>query len=292
MPQIKPPITYEQQIEKLRSRGCLIEDVSFCAEILSQINYYRLSAYFLPFKKPNGDYHSGTSFNKIYKIYEFDRNMRNLLFTAIEEIEIYLRAKLSYFHAHKYGATGYLNKDNYNTKHQHEIFQNLINSEIKNNNKVLFVQHHINKYSGQFPVWVVTELFTFGMLSYFYSDLPMQDQKQLARDMFSTIPKNLSSWLRCCTDLRNICAHYGRLYFRIFSAVPAYISGLDVNSERRLFGAIMALKALYPDNIKWNNNIYSVICNILSSYSSVINLQHIGFPFDWKSLLKNESNAK
>ena len=285
MPQIKPPITYEEQIEKLKTRGCIIEDTSFCTKVLSQINYYRLSAYFLPFKKPNGDYISGTSFNKIFQIYEFDRELRNLLFSAIEEIEIYLKAKIAYFHAHKYGATGYLNKDNYNIKHRHDIFHNLINTEIKNNNKVLFVKHHINKYGGQFPIWAVTELFTFGMLSYFYSDLPKQDQKQLARDMFATIPKNLSSWLRCCTDLRNICAHYGRLYFRIFSAIPANIQGLETSTERRLFGAIMALRALYPDKIKWNNNIYSGLYKIFLSYLSVIDLNHIGFPANWESKL-------
>jgi abortive infection bacteriophage resistance protein len=85
----------------------------------------------------------------------------------------------------------------------------------------------IENYGGQFPVWVITELFTFGMLSYFYGDLPTPDQKQIAKDVFGAIPKNLVSWLRCCTDLRNICAHYGRLYFRIFTAIPANLPGLN-----------------------------------------------------------------
>jgi abortive infection bacteriophage resistance protein len=76
------------------------------------------------------------------------------------------------------------------------------------------------------------------MLSYFYGDLPALDQKQIAKDLFGTIPKNLVSWLRCCTDLRNICAHYGRLYFRIFTATPAHIPGLEKSAERRLFGAV------------------------------------------------------
>ena len=109
MAQLKPPTTYNQQIEKLRSRGCQVADVSFCTKILSQINYYRLSAYFLPFKKLDGNYLPGTDFNDIYQIYEFDRELRNLLFAAIEEVEIYLRAQFAYFHAHKYGAAGYLN---------------------------------------------------------------------------------------------------------------------------------------------------------------------------------------
>jgi len=286
MAELKPPITYEQQIEKLRSRGCRVTDDSFCAEVLSRINYYRLSAYLLPFKKNDGNYLPDTDFNAVYQIYEFDRYLRNLIFAAIEEVEIYLRAKFAYYHAHKYGATGYLDAANYNSKHRHDRFQGLIDAEIKNNHKLLFVQHHLKKYGGVFPVWVITELFTFGMLSYFYCDLPMADQKQLAKGMFETIPKSLSSWLRCCTDLRNICAHYGRLYFRIFTAVPSNLPGLKRNAERRLFGAVLSLKALYPDVKKWNDEIYPEFKNLMDSYSHVIHLEHIGFPNGWESLLK------
>ena len=150
MAQLKPPTTYNQQIEKLRSRGCQVTDVSFCSKVLSQINYYRLSAYFLPFKKPDGNYLPGTDFNDIYQIYEFDRELRNLLFAAIEEVEIYLRSQFAYFHAHKYGATGYLSAANYNTRHRHDKFQQLIEAEIQNNRKVLFVQHHLANYGGNF----------------------------------------------------------------------------------------------------------------------------------------------
>jgi abortive infection bacteriophage resistance protein len=128
----------------------------------------------------------------------------------------------------------------------------------------------------------------FGMLSYFYSDMLLPDQKSLAQKMYSTIPKNLISWLRCCTDLRNICAHYGRLYFRIFTAIPAFQQKLPTNSERRLFGAILALKELYPDTNKWNDEIYPRLKNLTNSYSHVISFDHIGFPNDWESKIKKQ----
>jgi abortive infection bacteriophage resistance protein len=283
MARIKPPTTYNQQLEKLRSRGCQISDVPSCEKILSRINYYRFSAYFLPFKKADGNYLPGTNFNAVYQIYEFDRKLRNLLFAAIEEVEIYLRARFAYYHAHKYGALGYMDAVNYNNRHCHVRFEALIEAEIRNNHKVLFVRHHVNNYEGRFPVWVAVELFTFGMLSYFYGDLPASDQKLIAKTSFGTIPKNLISWLRCCTDLRNICAHYGRLYFRLFTAVPANIPGLEKTAERRLFGAVLALKALYPDIDKWNTEICPALCSLIKSYSYVIQPDHIGFPADWSS---------
>jgi abortive infection bacteriophage resistance protein len=213
--------------------------------------------------------------------------MRNLLFAAIEEVEIYLRAEFAYYHAHKYGATGYMDPANYNsTKHNHKSFMERVNTEIGQNRKVLFVEHHQKNYEGQFPIWVITELFTFGMLSYFFGDMPTPDQKNLAKKMYGTIPKNLVSWLRCCTDLRNICAHYGRLYFRVFSAAPAFVPGLSADSSRRLFGVVLALKELYPDKNKWNAGTYSGLVNLVNSYSGVINLSHIGFPVDWENILK------
>jgi len=283
---MKPPTTYTQQIEKLRSRGCAIADESFCARILASVNYYRLTAYFLPFRKPDGNYLPGTDFNTVYHLYEFDRHLRNLLVTAVEEVEIYMRAKIAYYHAHKYGETGYLDAANYNVKYNSAKFMKRFKKEVKNNGKALFVKHHLNSYGGRFPIWVATEVFTFGMLSCFYSDLTIQDQKQLARDMFGTIPKKLVSWLRCCTDLRNICAHYGRLYFRVFPAAPADVPGLPDGSKRRLFGIILALKALYPDAGKWNAEIHSRLKSLIVTHSNVIKLDHIGFPPGWETLLK------
>jgi len=72
---IKPPTTYKQQIEKLRSRGCIIDDEAYAIDILAKVNYYRLTAYFLPFKKQDNSYREGTNINSIYNIYEFDRKL-------------------------------------------------------------------------------------------------------------------------------------------------------------------------------------------------------------------------
>jgi abortive infection bacteriophage resistance protein len=88
--------------------------------------------------------------------------------------------------------------------------------------------------------------------------------------------------------LRNICAHYGRLYFRIFTAIPANLPDLEKKAERRLFGAIPALKTLYPDVNKWNNEIYERLKKLMTLYSSVTKLDHIGFPVDWEAKLRKE----
>lgn len=283
---LKPATTFDEQLQKLKDRNCYVSDPVFCKKILQQISYYRFTAYFLPFRKPDGDYVAGTSFHRVYRIYEFDRKMRQVLFSAIEQVELSLRARLAYYFSHKYGPEGYMLDENYNKKHDHEKFIALFNQEIKNNKKVLFVQHHLTKYEGRFPLWVATELFSFGMLSHFYGDMKLSDQKCIAKEEYRTTPQNLRSWLRCCTDLRNICAHYGRLYFRKFSAIPATPEGFPITLDRGLFDNVMVLRFLYPDVDRWNHEVLVNIMALIEEYRGDILLSHIGFPDNWEELLR------
>ena len=284
----KPPLKYEERLEKLKKRGCIINDDKKCISILESINYYRLSAYFLPFKLDNGNYEEGLSFERVFSIYEFDRKLHGILFNALEETEIFLRSKIAYFHAHKYGALGYMDKSNFSVKAElHENFIENFKREIDKNKNILFVKHHIYKYGGEFPICAASEMFTFGMLSKFFANMTCQDRKNLSNDIYKTNPKFVGSWLRCCTDLRNICAHYGRLYFRTFSAAPSGIDNLEEKSKRKLFGAILSLKKLYPFKDKWNNETLKKLMSLVDEHKSDIDLEHIGFSYNWIEELKS-----
>lgn len=286
MADIKRPTTYEEQLDLLESRGIIIDNPDYCKTVLENINYYRLMAYFLPFKQDDGTYISGTTFNRVYRIYEFDRKLRRILFSALEEVEISLRAKFAYYHAHKYGPVGYLDASNFSTQHNHQRFSDEIHREICSNRKMLFVKHHLENYDGVFPFWVMTELFTFGMLSRFYADMKPEDRKYISRRVYGTTDTNVKSWMRCCSDLRNICAHYGRLYYRIFTAVPAGFDDITNAKLRRLWGAVLALKGLFMDTTKWNSEVIPAISALVEEYSDSIDLYHLAFPDDWESRLK------
>lgn len=206
----------------------------------------------------------------------------------MEETEIFLRSKIAYFHAHKYGALGYMDKANFSVKAElHENFIENFKREIDKNKNILFVKHHIYKYGGEFPIWAASEMFTFGMLSKFFANMTWQDRESLSNDIYKTNPKFVGSWLRCCTDLRNICAHYGRLYFRTFSAAPSGIDNLEEKSKRKLFGAILSLKKLYPFKDKWNNETLKKLMSLVDEHKSDIDLEHIGFSYNWIEELKN-----
>ncbi|MCD8106763.1 MAG: Abi family protein [Oscillospiraceae bacterium] len=285
LPAVKSPKTYEEQVEIIKSKGFVVEDEEKCIDFLHRANYYRLSAYFLPFKKEDGTYLSDTNFSKVQRIYDFDCRMRATLFECIEEIELFLRTQLSYEMGHKYGALGYLNPDNFSDDHNSEKFNNNLERCIEANKRSLVVKHHIKRYSGQFPLWVIIEFFSMGMLSYFYSDLKTPDQKHLARIMYSTNPACLKSWLRCITDLRNLCAHSARLYAWIFTAAPRTEKRMSYQLDRSLFSQIMVLRELYPMKNRWNSTVAAEISALVDEYSEDILLRHIGFPENWRELL-------
>ena len=55
---MKQPKTFAQQVEIIKEKGFIIDNDTECIGFLKQANYYRLSAYFLPFRKKDGTYFS------------------------------------------------------------------------------------------------------------------------------------------------------------------------------------------------------------------------------------------
>src|SRR5699024_11046353 len=208
---LKQPKTYEEQIQILKDCGLMINNEIFAKDILSKINYYRFSAYTLTLKKDNL-FHEGATFEKIYDLYKFDQKLRILLLSLLEQIEISFRTKISYHLAHKYGATPHLDLSNFEDEHYFYDMTRQIDSEIKRS-KELFILHHQEKYDSVFPIWVVIEVTSFSLLSKIYSNLKSEDQDSIA-SYYSNNRFYIKNWLYDLSTLRNICAHFGRLYNR------------------------------------------------------------------------------
>lgn len=282
---VKPATTYENQMLILKSRGIIINDEQFCIDILSHLNYYRLTAYMLPYKI-NNDKYEAISFEKIYNIYEFDRKLKSLVLSVLEEIELLLRTKLAYYHSHKFGPLGYLDENNYNKLHRHDDFINEFNKLVKKNCDNLFVRHHMINKSGEFPIWVAVELFPFGMLSRFYADLCVIDKKNIAKREFNIGYQQLESWLLCLSTLRNRCAHYMRLYYYNFNKWPNVAKNEKIALSNQIFDFIYIMRYCYLNIEKWNSTFFLELNALMEQYEKYIELRHIGFPSDWRRLLK------
>ena len=85
VPYIKPALTYAAQLSQLKDRGFIIDDEQLFLEILEKKSYYRLSGYWYPFlaDKENHLFKEGSSFKAAYKLYCFDRELRQLVIREI-----------------------------------------------------------------------------------------------------------------------------------------------------------------------------------------------------------------
>lgn len=168
MSKLKPPLTFEYQVQKLKSKGFDIKDEAGVLDFLKTLNYYQFSAYLFPFYTNTNVYEINISIEKPIAMYNFDFEMRNILFAAVQKIEIEVKTSIAYFFSHKYWALGYYNKNNFNRYHKTEIYEEKIRDILNKHKKSLVIKHHYNNYNGKIPFFAIIDFFTFSQVSIFY----------------------------------------------------------------------------------------------------------------------------
>jgi len=283
---IKTSKTFKEQLEILKNRGLIINDEASALIILKEINYYRLSGYMLSFKTKDNLFLPNITFENVYSIYKLDKHLRLLLLDIIENIEIAFRTHISYHLAHKYGPVGYKNPKNFNEKKFHNQFLLDLKENINKNKDKEFVEHHIKKYAGEFPIWVVVEILSFGNLSKLFKNMRNEDKEIICETYYKIPFQYIQSWLHNLSYIRNVCAHYSRLYNKTFKVFPKF-SGRDKKLFKptgRIFDTIFILKKLICNNQEWLKFIKSL--DNLFRNNPIINKKLLGFPDNWLELLK------
>lgn len=295
---VKSPLTYEEQIRRLKEFHKLsIDDKEEAVQILKKINYYRLSGYGIGLTMPDDKdkYRQGISLNHLYQLYTFDSELKNLLSLVIEQIEIQFRANISYHLAIKYGALGYRDSKNFADRTDskgNSVVEKILEefkSMVERNKGLPFVKHHINKYGGQFPIWVAVELFTFGNLTSLYSIMKDEDKKVIAK-LYRTTDLYFNSWIRLLQEVRNLCAHYARLYNLILKTTPRLYKEYDFltqdpkTKKTKIFQILIVLKKVLDED-QWND-FYSKFSLLLNRYSKYIKLSFMNFPNNWNEILE------
>lgn len=102
----------DEQIDLLEKRGLIIYNKDKAKRFLTNTNYYRFSGYYKPFYiKDTEQFKEKTTFNDIYNLYNFDRELRNLIFSLTEQVEIKFKTWIAYYISENYGNQGHLEKE-------------------------------------------------------------------------------------------------------------------------------------------------------------------------------------
>ena len=118
---IKAFKTIDEQIDILKGKGLVIDDIDYAREILLRENYFFLSGYRHLFLKDDGSrkFINGTNIRELYGLFTFDRQIRNILFKNILIVENNLKSILSYIVSKNHGFKehNYLNSDIFVSDH-------------------------------------------------------------------------------------------------------------------------------------------------------------------------------
>ena len=288
MPQKKhqPAFNTEQLIANLKEKKLIIEDEEYAKAFFDENSYFRvIKAYSIGLKERNGYYYEGVTFEQIIELYTFNTQFRRLLFPLIERIEITLRARIASYFSDKYGVLGYLERMNFTSKKHHEVLLKDIRRETKYNHNSPFIKNFQNNYEGgKIPLYALVEVLTFGTLSKFYKNMLNEDKKIIA-SKYGITYRYLQSWIENISHVRNICAHYGRLYNAKLSKTPElYQEYRKLNIHNYyVFATLLCIKHLIPNDYRWEVFIDS-LSELFKNHPHA-KMNTMGFPGNWQELL-------
>lgn len=292
---LKKPLSFNEQLNRLKSQGVIIHDDKKAISILKEINYYRFTGYALQFRinPEQSFYKEGTTFESIYNLYVADEKLRDLFRMYIEKVEVYYRTQI----AHGFSMTKCIESP-YNQHYQNENFYNKKGfDEVINNFKreknyykdSLIVQHHKKKYKSKMPLWVMVELMSFSNLSKLYSAMYYSEKDIIAHSV-GISRTTLENHLHCLSVLRNKCAHAARLYNTEFNPPakfnPMFLKNNPEIRNNTLFAYTLVLLKRLP-NEKSKKDFIDAIRIVIEQYEEDINMSLIGFPKNYMDILKN-----
>lgn len=219
---MKAFFTYDQQLDKLKEDGLIIDDEKSALDILKWEGYYNvINGYSSAFKKENVFY-KGTTFDDIRRLYVFDKNLRSIVYKYTSSIEVHVKALVAHEFSRVHGVDE-------NTYLQPECFSGGASSVSavdrlitdckstiqealnRNSNKYRqYIEHNHNTH-GHVPMWVLIRALSFGTTSILYKNMIEEEKEEIAKN-YGVTAAQLSNMLEVVVSFRNIVAHGERTF--------------------------------------------------------------------------------
>ncbi len=300
----KKPLSIDEQISLLKTRGLIVnpDEETDIATWLKNVNYYKLSGYWLIFEEKNQSgsgrnhkFNPGTTWKNIKHTYIFDQKFRRLLWTSIEKIEISVKAHWSQYLSMKYGAFAHENRALFSpcifndANDQDSPYKRLVNDYKRSN--ALYAKHYRENYKNLTtpPIWIVPLMISFGDIVNWTSHLINKKDKTAILDEYGFDKKIMISFLTHLIEVRNICAHNGRLWNRTTKKAftlpkrlsPVFKYSPQNSADKKIYNTIImineVLKTIDP------KFPFLLFMRNLIKDNYLIKPYHMGFPKDWET---------
>ena len=302
--------TLDQQINILKEKGLVINDIGFAKKVLFKENYFFLSGYRYLFmtKYKEKKFNDGTTFDELYSVFLFDRHIRNLMFKNILIIENNIKSIMSYQLSKKYGfkEKDYLNPDNFTKdpmreKQVYDVLGKMKRQIRVNGKQHTATQHYMFNY-GYIPMWILVKVLSFGLISELYLILKNEDKEAIS-NFYEIDTEEMGTYLNLLSNFRNICAHEDILYDhrtqRLISDteihykldIPKDEEGIYKFGKNDLFAMVIILKQMLEKDefidflreLEYEINLLDSCVNTVP-LNSILN--RIGFPDNWFEISK------
>ena len=143
----------EQLISYLISKNVIVKNPNDAIRKIEKYTYYSIvNSYKYNFKDNKGNYLPNVSFDEIYALYEFDKNLKYIMLKYTLEVEITIKSLIANQICKEYGLKNYLdinNLDNSASLKNKEKLINKIEDEISKSYKIHSAITHYKDNYGQ-----------------------------------------------------------------------------------------------------------------------------------------------
>lgn len=287
----KQPTSIADQIAKLKSLGLIIVDDAKAEKTLGQVSYFRFASYLHPMEadKQTHQFKPNSTFENAVALCEFDNTLRQILFAAIQRIEVALRAKIIHHFSMAHGAFWFMQMNLHENEHRFLENLNALDREVQRSKEDFIKEHFTNYDKPEFPpAWKTLELASLGTLSkLYYNFADNKVKKRVAREFNLPQHEILESWMRSLSALRNYCAHHARLWNRFLNATPqmnvnlrgAWINTSQIDANKVY--AILCCIAYWLDAMGYGVEFKSNMKQLIQQYPTV-DAAAMGFPKGWR----------
>ena len=238
----------EELINYLISKNVIVNDKEKALKNIEKYSYYSIiNGYKAVFKDEDNNYKENTSFEEIFALYEFDKNIKAIFLKYILEIEVVIKSLIANTLAEQYGVEDYLKLENLDNTANEDLINDFIvkiEKEIDDNYiKHTAIKHYKDTYDFV-PPFVLTKILTFGAISKYYSLLKQSDRQKISK-YFKLSDKLLKQILINLTMVRNISAHSDRLFtYRNKYDISFKNIEKDYNRKENLCNLYMIIKCM------------------------------------------------
>lgn len=249
--------TLDEQLGIFKSKGLTINDEEEARNILLKENYFFINGYrrVLMVSSKEKKFVKGATFDELYAIFMFDRELRNILFKNLLIVENNIKSIISYKLSVKYGykEKNYLKESNFTTDNKDKRRVSDVINKMKrqirvNSQNHSATLHYVTNY-GYIPLWVLVKVLSFGLINELYGILKPEDQKEIA-DLYNVEMEDMEIYLSLLANYRNLCAHEDIVFDH---RTQKYISNTKYHNELKI------KQDEFGEYIKGKNDIFALI---------------------------------